>query len=402
MMKRILFSLVFLIESLCLFSQAPEGFNYHAVVRDGGGNPLTLQAVSFRFTIIQGTPAGTSIFQETHNVTTDDFGAVSLVINNGTGKIGTFETIDWGTDSYFLKAELDETGGATYSDMGTSQLLSVPYALYAKAAANGFSGDYNDLINRPVTDGSETKISAGDRIILAGTGTLVNPYIITNGTDGSETRLTAGSHITITGTGTLTNPYIINDAADGSETYLSAEDNLTVSGTGTSGDPYIIGIRKHYIGESFGGGIVFYVYGNGQHGLISATRDQDFGIEWFNGTKRYTNSTGDGLGAGEMNTTLIIALQTEDNPMSSFAAKACADYSVTVNDITYGDWYLPSKYELNLLFFQKDNIGNFSNNYYWSSTEFSSVSAWCQNLSSGAQDNQSKSASYAIRAIRAF
>ena len=160
-MKKILSTFLFLIVVLSLHSQAPEGFSYHAIVRDNIGIPLVNQAVSFRFTVIKGSPLGLSVFEETHNITTDDFGAVSLVINNGTDKIGTFETIDWGIDSYFLKVEIDKTGGSLYVDMGTSQLLSVPYALYAKAAANGFSGDYNDLINKPITNGSETNLTAG-------------------------------------------------------------------------------------------------------------------------------------------------------------------------------------------------------------------------------------------------
>jgi len=147
---------------------------------------------------------------------------------------------------------------------------------------------------------------------------------------------------------------------------------------------------------------VFFIYDNGLHGLIASTADQDLGVDWYNGTKRYTNTAHDGVRAGEMNTTLIIALQTNDNPTGNFAAKVCSDYSVTADGITYGDWYLPSKYELNLLFFQKDNVGNFANNYYWSSTEFSSLSAWCQNLSNGVQSNQNKSLPYVVRAIRAF
>jgi hypothetical protein len=103
-----------------------------------------------------------------------------------------------------------------------------------------------------------------------------------------------------------------------------------------------------------------------------------------------------------MNTMLIIALQTNDNPVGVFAAKVCADYSVTVDGVTYGDWYLPSKHELTLLFYQKDNVGSFANNYYWSSTEFSSLTAWCQNFSNGISNNQNKSLPYTVRAIRSF
>ena len=158
----------------------------------------------------------------------------------------------------------------------------------------------------------------------------------------------------------------------------------------------------HFIGENYGGGIVFYVYDNGQHGLISATADQSTGIQWYNGTYRYTGTTGDGLGAGAMNTALIVATQMADNQIGNFAAKVCADYSVTVGGITYGDWYLPSKYELNLLYLQKAVVGGLTNNYYWSSSENNFNFAWVQYFVVGFQFNYDKVNTYYVRAVRAF
>jgi hypothetical protein len=160
----------------------------------------------------------------------------------------------------------------------------------------------------------------------------------------------------------------------------------------------------HFIGESYGGGIVFYVYDNGQHGLIAATADQSIGIQWYNGTYRSTGTTGDGLGAGAMNTTLIVATQMADNQAGNFAAKVCADYSVTVGGITYGDWYLPSRYELNLLFLQKTIVGGFANSLYWSSSEYvvSNGYASFQSLGSGAQGYSGKEGLNLVRAVRAF
>ena len=339
-MKRIFITFLLALGVAIIQAQAPEGFSYYAIVRDAVGNPVPNQAVSFRFTIIRGTPAGTAVYSETHDAITDDFGSVSLVIGFGTIVSGNFSTIIWGNDKYFLKVELDNTGGTSYVEMSTSQLLSVPYALYSKTAGNGFSGNYNDLTNKPVTNGSETKV-------------LVR-------------------------------------------------ENLQIEGNGTTANPYILNTKPHYVGEKFGGGIIFYVYDNRQHGLIAATSDQYEGIVWFNGVKKYTNTTGDGLKAGEMNTALIIALQTNDNPMGNFAAKVCADYSVTVDEVLYGDWYLPSKQELFLLYIHKDAVGNFKSDYYWSSTEFSSISAWSQNFFNGSQFNLNKSLPYNVRAIRAF
>lgn len=427
-MKKLFFTFLVIIGFVNLYAQAPESFSYHAIVRNNAGDPIVSQAVSFRFNILKGSPVGNVVYGEKHDVTTDNFGGVSLVIGNGTDIIGDFATIDWGGDSCFFMIELDTTGGTLYTHMGTSQLLSVPYSLYSKAAANVFSGNYNDLTNKPVTDGSETKINAGDNMIVTGSGTISNPYRITNGfsgsyddltnkpiTDGSETKLSAGNFITITGSGTTSNPYKVSNllsddyndlsnipVTNGSETKINVGDNLTVSGSGTIDDPYLLNARMHTVGESYGGGIVFYVYDNGQHGLIAAATDQNPGIEWYNGTKRYTNTTGDGIGSGEINTTLIVALQTNDNPTGNFAAKVCADYSVTFDGVSYGDWYLPSKYELGILFSQKNNISGFDDDYYWSSTEFSSVSAWSQNFSTGIQYNLSKSLPYGVRAIRSF
>jgi hypothetical protein len=166
------------------------------------------------------------------------------------------------------------------------------------------------------------------------------------------------------------------------------------------------GVQKspgHYIGEKYGGGIVFFIYDKGEHGLIAATADQSTWIYWNNGTQRTTGATGDGLGAGAMNTAMIVATQIADNPKGNFGAKLCADYSVTDGDILYGDWYLPSKYELNLLFLQKDVVGGFTwNDWYLSSSEIGVKSAWSQQFSFGDQFEFQKEFPSHVRAIRSF
>ncbi len=162
----------------------------------------------------------------------------------------------------------------------------------------------------------------------------------------------------------------------------------------------------HYIGENYGGGIVFYVYDEGQHGLIAATVDQSAGIQWYNGTYRFTGATANGIGAGAMNTALIIAGQMPDNQTGDFAARACVNYCVTVGGVTYGDWYLPSSYELDLLYRQKTIVGGFTSGYYWSSNECSSDVNFATNLYfySGYTMNcyYRKTHLYLVRAIRKF
>ena len=166
----------------------------------------------------------------------------------------------------------------------------------------------------------------------------------------------------------------------------------------------------HAIGDSFGGGIVFFVYDGGQHGLIAATTDQSAGIRWLGGSYTNTRARADGIGAGLNNTAIIIANQgpVDGNP---FAATVCNEYSVTVGSVTYGGWYLPSKYELNLMYknigpgnaLGLGNIGDFTTNYYWSSTEFDNSTAGSQNFNNGNQYYNNKgSAGHSVRAVRAF
>ena len=159
--------------------------------------------------------------------------------------------------------------------------------------------------------------------------------------------------------------------------------------------------NTHYVGESYNGGIVFYIYENGQHGLIAALSDQSTGIRWYGGSLLSTRARQDGPGAGLNNTTVIISNQgaVDGNP---FAATVCNEYSVTVGSVKFGDWYLPSKGELNLLYLQKAVIGGFADDNYWSSTEQSYPFVWRQNFSDGDQNYDYKSYSYHVRAIRAF
>jgi hypothetical protein len=159
----------------------------------------------------------------------------------------------------------------------------------------------------------------------------------------------------------------------------------------------------HFIGESYGGGIVFYVYDNGQHGLIAAITDQNGGapIRWYGGTFANTRARADGVGAGLKNTAIIISNQGAVDG-AAFAATVCNEYSVTVAGVAYGDWYLPSKHELNLLYLQKTIVGGFASVFYWSSLEVDDNRAWFQDFDFGGRGGISKSVTYRVRAVRAF
>jgi hypothetical protein len=158
----------------------------------------------------------------------------------------------------------------------------------------------------------------------------------------------------------------------------------------------------HFIGESYGGGIVFYVYDNGQHGLIAATVDQSAGIRWYGGSNTNTQARAFGVGAGLKNTAIIIANQGPVDG-NAFAATVCNEYVVTVAAVTYGDWYLPSRHELNLLYLQKAVVGGFSNNNYWSSAESNDSGAeGVSFLNGNILSFFPKSNTFNVRAIRAF
>ena len=197
----------------------------------------------------------------------------------------------------------------------------------------------------------------------------------------------------------------VSQIANGSETKVSAGTNITVTGIGTTANPYVVNATAATtlaIGNSHQGGKIFWLDATGQHGLIAATTDQSTGIQWFNGANKRTGTSGDGLYAGEMNTTMIVALQMTDNQSGNFAAKVCADFSVTDGGVTYGDWYLPSAFELNLLFLQKNAVGNFNSVFYWSSTEINDSFARVQSFANGSATSIAKNQINRVRAIRRF
>lgn len=117
-------------------AQAPQQFNYQGVARDAGGNELVNQSIGLQLSLRSGSPTGTIVYQETQNPTTNDFGLFNIKVGNGTVVAGDMATIDWSNNSYYLQVEMDATGGTSYADMGTAQLLSVPYALYAETSGN--------------------------------------------------------------------------------------------------------------------------------------------------------------------------------------------------------------------------------------------------------------------------
>ena len=131
-----------------LMAQSPEKFSYQAVVRDAAGHLISNSTVNVRISILQSSPLGDNVvYLESHTVTTNLNGLLTLEIGGGNTIEGSFSDIDWANGPFFLKTEIDPDGNGTYALSSEQQLMSVPYALYAKKSENGFSGNIADYFN---------------------------------------------------------------------------------------------------------------------------------------------------------------------------------------------------------------------------------------------------------------
>ncbi len=171
------------------FAQSPEAFKYQAVVRDANYAPIASKAVKVRLSILAGSDIGPIVYQEVHSVTTSSIGLVSLNVGEGTVISGVFANIAWESDKYFILVEVDQLGGTNYQPLGSSQLLSVPYAMFSKVA--GTALDKDDADADPINElqdlslnGHELSITDGNTITLpslaAGEGISIDTGVVRN------------------------------------------------------------------------------------------------------------------------------------------------------------------------------------------------------------------------------
>jgi hypothetical protein len=175
-------TLCFLLLTLGVNAQTPpNAFNYSAVARNAAGQPIATTTIGMQIAILKTSPTGVSQYSENHFVNTDAFGLFNLVIGAGAVQSGSMTTIDWSNDNYYLKVGMDAAGGTNFLTMGTTQLLSVPYAMYAKSAGSvsGGANETDPLFGASVANG----ITGAD----------------TTNWNNKQNQLIAGSNITITG-----------------------------------------------------------------------------------------------------------------------------------------------------------------------------------------------------------
>lgn len=187
--QRILLNFFFLFIPIVHWAQVPEAFKYQAVARDASGITLVNSPISIRASIVDQSTSGTVLYSEIHNAVTNDFGLFSLEIGSGSLESGDFISIDWSTNSKFIRIEADFSGGTTFNDLGIAQLLSVPYALYAKNAGNGTFPD---------------GISEGNTIFWNGSNWIIDNNNLFNdgnrvgiGTSNPLQKLDVNGHITV-------------------------------------------------------------------------------------------------------------------------------------------------------------------------------------------------------------
>lgn len=214
--------------ALCAFSfaQVPDMFNYQAVAYDNNGDPLSEDLISVRVSILHGSANGISDYEESHLVTTNNFGLFSLKIGGGQLLSGSFEMINWSAGSKFLQIEIDADGGSNYQPVGTVQLLSVPYALYAAASPDDADADPENELQDISLIGSELSITGGSSIELSALDTDDQDLSL----DGTNLSITDGNTVDLA---TLLTEDLDNDPSNEIQDISLTGSELSITGGST-------------------------------------------------------------------------------------------------------------------------------------------------------------------------
>jgi hypothetical protein len=428
-----LFTLYFL--NSVIYAQAPQKMSYQAVIRNNSNVLVTNQQVGVKISVLQGTSTGTVVYAEIYNPNpvTNANGLVSLEIGTGVPITGTFASINWANGPYFIKTETDPTGGTNYTIAGTSQLLSVPYALFSANGTPGPIGPKGDTgANGPqgpigLTGPQGIKGDTGARGSIgpqglqgiqgikgdSGARGLTGPQGL-QGIQGIKGDTGARGLTGLQGiqgikgdsgarglTGAQGIQGIKGDSGARGLTGLQGLQGIQgIKGdsgarglTGPAGTNAGVGGFTHYLGEAYLGGIIYYLYKGSdglEHGLIVSL----------------TESTA----AWQTTASLVNANRTEDgvfntNLMTNSPAK---NY---ISSLGAG-WYLPSIDELALLYYNRFTVQKAlragsntllsANTTFWSSTEDAPDNAWFFRFYYGDPNITYKLNNNTVRGVRAF
>lgn len=348
-------------------AQAPNKISYQAVVRDNAGAELVNQSVNFRFCIREGSALGTIVYQEIQALTTNAQGLVQASIGAGTVTSGSFSSVNWSGQSQYLQVDMNPGTGWIW--LGTQQMQSVPYALYA-----------NDIAVRTSVTGDSLFIGQGNAILIPG--------------------LSAANHVL-----GCTSPSACNYnalATDDDGSCHSLGQSCDDGNAQTSNDVYTTGCvcqgTSNYMVGALGqaGGYVFYDKGSYSNGwrYLEVYPTSFSGIWGCQGTS--VSGLSSAVGSGDVNTAAIVAACSAANAVARLAD------NYTVNG--YSDWYLPNAAEMNLI---HDNlvvlgIGNIPGPFHWTSSQNSAIYGVLYDFDFDFSDIQSKSTNISGIPVRKF
>jgi len=244
MKKCLLFLTLFLVCNSVLFSQIPNAFKYQAISRDEAGNPLSMCDIGLRVSLMQYGDEPTAVYVETHQLKTNIYGLISIIIGEGTKVAGELKDIKWGESRHFLKMEMDINGGEDFKEMGSSQLYAVPYALYAEeagkiAGSENCSSQQGNSSHKPQASSSSGNRSgvANSKIPASGDSYLnIDDGNVGVGTSIPSEKLEVDGNLKVSGNINMNslmvydengNPWKLNLKSDGSfEPEFSCEGNM--------------------------------------------------------------------------------------------------------------------------------------------------------------------------------
>ncbi|NQY09730.1 MAG: DUF1566 domain-containing protein [Flavobacteriales bacterium] len=335
-MKKTLTLVLSLLISASVWAQSPDKMSYQAVIRDTDSKLVTSQGISMRISILKGS--GISVYTETHTTTTNVNGLVSIEIGSGDVVSGPFSTIDWSDGPYFIKTETDLAGGSDYTIEGTSQLMSVPYALYAKSSGNGIGAQ--GIQGEPGQDGE----------------------------DGIGGVSSAGANVSISGAGSVADPYIISATSSGAR----------------------------YLGEQYGGGIIYHLYigsDGQQHGLI-VNKTESTAVWQATGTETSATRSWDGA-----YNTALMSSSAAASYVNALSDGGFTWYLPSIDELSLL-WHsrFTTNEALNAGSFTL--LSNTAN--YWSSTETNTTYAFLFEFIFGYANLTNKNNPLSVRGVRAF
>lgn len=284
-MKKLILFFALLI-SAATFAQVPQGISYQAIALNSSGAPVVSSNVRVKLSILDTSATGTVLYAETQLKLTNAQGLFNLIIGQGSVVSGVFSTINWGTNSKFLKVEIDVTGGTTYTLVGTTQLLSVPYAMYAGKV------DYNNISNNPEVTGALSYMTSSNAYVLApyaagGTNSSQNQWFSTS-LSGTPISKIQNSFLTSTNAYVLA-PYAVGGTSSSQNQWFSTSLSGTpvkmvsdgdITGIVTSTNAYILApyasggtsaSQNQWFSTSLSGTVIDIINSNGWIGILTST-----------------------------------------------------------------------------------------------------------------------------------